>query len=294
MNMRILRGIGKEMLCKCWWLFPDELQIRWYYRLAMGRKLDLDNPKTMNEKIQWLKLHLRKPEMTTLVDKIKVKEVISRKIGSEYVVPLLGQWERFDDIDFDKLPQQFVLKTSHSGGNKAVVIVPDKAKIDKKKIRATLERSLRKDDIYRTYREWPYKDVQKRIFAEAFLGNDLVDYKFYCFCGEPEYVLACIDRQKGSTKYYYFDKSWKLCRINKWGIEAPSGFTLPKPDNLEKMFQLASLLSKGFPFIRIDFFCVEGEIYFSECTFFPNSGYDVERTPEADLMFGNKIVLPGK
>lgn len=287
--MRLLKGLGKEILCKCWWLFPDELQIRWYYRLAMGKKLNLENPQTMNEKLQWLKINYRKPEMQILVDKIKVKDVVSKKIGGEYVVPLLGQWEHFDDIDFDKLPQQFVLKTNHSGGNKAVVIVPDKAKIDKKKIRVKLERSLRKDNIYHTYREWPYKDVQKKIFAERFLGEDLTDYKFYCFNGRADYVLVCIDRQKGSPKFYFFDKDWNLCRFNKRGKDAPADFTLPKPEGIDEMFRLASILSEGFPFVRMDFFYVEGRIYFGEYTFFPDSGYDRNRLPETDILFGNQI-----
>ena len=257
----------------------------------MGKKLDLKNPKTMNEKLQWLKLYNRKEEYRDLVDKVKVKDIVVSKIGDKYVVPLLGVWDSFDEIDFDKLPDQFVLKTNHSGGNTGVIIVPDKSKLNKADAKKKLERSL-KSDIFNVYREWPYKGMDKKIFAEAYLGSDLVDYKFYCFDGDADCVLLCIDRQIGASKFYFFDKDWNLCRYNKRGKEAPADFTLPKPEGIDEMFRLASEMSKGFPFVRMDFFDVNGKIYFGEYTFFPASGYDYNRLPESDLYFGNKIVLP--
>lgn len=134
--------------------------------------------------------------------------------------------------------------------------------------------------------------MDKKIFAEEYLGSDLVDYKFYCFDGDADCVLLCIDRQIGAAKFYFFDKDWKLCRYNKRGKEAPEGFTLPKPEGIDEMFRLASEMSKGFPFVRMDFFDVNGKIYFGEYTFFPASGYDYNRLPESDLYFGNKIKLP--
>ena len=178
-------------------LIPDKFQISCYYRLEMGKKLDLKNPKTMNEKLQWLKLYNRKEEYRDLVDKVKVKDIVASKIGDKYVVPLLGVWDSFDEIDFDKLPDQFVLKTNHSGGNTGVIIVPDKSKINKADAKKKLERSL-ESDIFNVYREWPYKGMAKKIFAEAYLGSDLVDYKFYCFDGDADCVLLCIDRQIGA------------------------------------------------------------------------------------------------
>lgn len=284
---RILKGLLRRGGC----FIPDKFQIESYYRLEMGKKLNLKNPQTMNEKLQWLKLYNRKEEYRVLVDKVKVKDVVAKKIGAKYVVPLLGVWDSFDEIDFDKLPNQFVLKTNHSGGNTGVIIVPDKSKFKKAEAKAKLEMSL-KDDVYRNYREWPYKGMDKKIFAEEYLGSDLVDYKFYCFDGDTDCVLLCIDRQIGAAKFYFFDKDWNLCRYNKRGKEAPADFILPKPEGIDEMFRLASEMSRGFPFVRMDFFDVNGKIYFGEYTFFPASGYDYNRLLESDLYFGNKIKLP--
>lgn len=286
---RICRGLLKKIGC----IVPDKLQIKLFYYLEMGKKLNLENPKTMNEKLQWLKLYNRKEEYRVLVDKIKVKDIVAKGIGSKYVVPLLGVWDSFDEIDFDKLPNQFVLKTNHSGGNTGVIVVSNKSKLNKKEAKKKLESSL-KDDIYKHYREWPYKGIEKKIFAEEYLGSDLVDYKFYCFDGDADCVLICIDRQIGAAKFYFFDKDWKLCRYNKRGKNAPEGFTLPKPEGIDKMFELASQMSKGMPFVRMDFFDVNGNIYFGEYTFFPASGYDYNRLFESDLYFGNKIILPNR
>ena len=289
--MKQINRILKAILRRSGRLISDKFQIENYYRLEMGKKLDLKNPKTMNEKLQWLKLYNRKEEYRSLVDKVKVKDIVAQKIGKKYVVPILGVWDSFDEIDFDKLPNQFVLKTNHSGGNTGVIIVPNKSKLNKEVAKTKLEASL-KSDVYRSYREWPYKGMTKKIFAEEYLGADLVDYKFYCFDGDADCVLLCIDRQIGAAKFYFFDKDWNLCRYNKRGKEAPEGFTLPKPEGIDEMFRLASEMSKGFPFVRMDFFDVNGKIYFGEYTFFPASGYDYNRLPESDLYFGNKIKLP--
>lgn len=286
-----IKNTCKHILHKLWFLFPDRLQIKCYYFIEMGKRLNLKNPQTMNEKLQWLKLNYRKHEFTDLVDKINVKAIVSKKIGAEHVVPLLGVWDSFDEIDFDKLPKQFVLKTNHSGGNTGVIIVEDKDQLDKAQAKQKLEKSL-KTDIYQIYREWPYKNVKKRIFAEEYLGKDLVDYKFYCFNGNAECVLLCIDRQIKEPKFYFFDRNWNLCRYNKRGKAAPADFTLPKPEGIDRMFELASQLSEGFPYLRMDFFDVNGRIYFGEYTFFPASGYDYNRLPESDLYFGQRIVLP--
>ena len=289
--MDLINRILKSVLRGSGALIPDKFQIECYYRLEMGKTLDLKNPKTMNEKLQWLKLYNRKEEYRALVDKIKVKEIVSKIVGEKYVVPILGVWESFDEIDFDKLPNQFVLKANHSGGNAGVVIVSDKKKIDRAGVKHKLKKSLQ-GDIYRSYREWPYKGMNKKIFAEEYLGSDIVDYKFYCFDGDVDCVLLCIDRQKGSPKFYFFDKNWNLCRYNKRGKEAPVDFTLPKPEGIDEMFSLASKMSKGIPFVRMDFYDVNGRIYFGEYTFFPASGYDRNRLPESDLYFGSKIHLP--
>lgn len=285
-----MRKILEYILKRIWFLFPDELYLKIIYYLKMGRKLDLDDPKTMNEKLQWLKIHNRKPEYTTMVDKILVKEYVSEKIGPQYVVPLLGVWDDVEDIDFESLPEKFVLKSNHSGNNLGVVICHDKSGFDVEKAKRKLKKSLRLD-IYKVYREWPYKNVQKRFFAEEYLGRDLMDYKFYCFDGYVDSVLVCIDRQIGDPKFYFFDKEWNLRRYNKRGKAAPADFTLPKPEGVDEMFRLASKLSEGLPFARVDFYNVDGKVYFGEITFFPDGGFDANRLPEADMLFGSMIDL---
>lgn len=271
-------------------IIPDKLFVELMYKIETGRKLNLDNPVTMNEKLQWLKLYNRNPEYTTIVDKITVKDYIANRLGSEYVIPIIDIWNSTKEIDFAKLPKQCVIKTNHSGGNKGVIICKDKDQLNIDDTTNRLNQSL-KTDLNRIYREWPYKNVQKRIFAEEYLGDDLVDYKFYCYNGHVDAVLLCIDRQIGAPKFYFFDKEWNLKRYNQRGKEAPEGFTLPKPENIDKMFELASQLSEGHPFVRVDFYNVNGRIYFGEMTFFPASGYDTKRLPESDLLFGSMIDL---
>ena len=280
-----------RVVAKLYFLFPERLYLIIRYYLAMGKPLHLDNPKTMNEKLQWLKLYNRKPEYTQMVDKVLAKDYVANLIGEKYIVPTLGVWDKFDEIDFEKLPNQFVLKTNHSGGSMGVVICKDKTTFDKVAAKKKLERSL-KQDISRSLVEWPYRNIKRKIFAEVYLGDDLTDFKFYCFDGDADVVMNCIERQTGAPKFYFFDKDWNLRRLNKRGKEAPEGFTLPKPKNMDEMFVIAGRLSEGLPFARVDLYNINGDIYFGEITFFPNSGFDVNRLPESDLYFGEKIVLP--
>lgn len=289
--MNGLRNFMLRVVVKLYFLFPERLYLIMRYYLEMGKPLHLDNPKTMNEKLQWLKLYNRKPVYTQMVDKVSAKDYVAKMIGEKYIVPTLGVWDHFDEIDFDTLPNRFVLKTNHSGGSTGVVICKDKTAFDKVAAREKLERSL-KQDISRTSVEWPYRNIKRKIFAEVYLGDDLTDYKFYCFDGNADVVLNCIERQSGKPKFYFFDKEWNLRRLNKRGKEAPEGFTLPKPKNMDEMFVIAGRLSEGLPFARVDLYNINGDIYFSEITFFPASGFDKNRLPESDLYFGNKIVLP--
>lgn len=288
--MNNMQRILISLLRRLYFLFPDRLYIKMRYLFEMGKALDLDHPKTMNEKLQWLKLYNRNPEYTRIVDKISAKDYISSCLGKEYVVPLLQVWDTPNDIDIECLPDKFVLKTNHSGGNTGVIICTSKKSFNLNDARKQLKKSL-KLDIYNLYREWPYKNIKKRVFAEAYLGDDLVDYKFYCYNGYVDAVLVCVDRHLNSPKFYFFDKDWNLKRYNKRGQEAPSGFMIPKPENMDKMFEIAAKLSIGYPFVRVDLYNVAGKIYFGEMTFFPASGYDVNRLPEADLYFGNLIDL---
>ena len=242
-------------------IVPDKLYLRWLFRLYMGYKLNLKNPQTFSEKLQWLKLYDRKPEYTQMVDKYEVKKYVAGIIGEEHIIPTLGVWNSFDEIDFDALPNQFVLKTTHGGGNTGVVICKDKAIFNRDEAKAKLQRSL-KQNIYRTLREWPYMNVKSRIIAEQYIVDskgELNDFKFSCYDGNVTDVMICMERSIGDTKFYFFDKNWQLLRYNKRGLAAPEGFTVPKPENMDLMFRLASELSKGIPYLRVDLYNVDGK-----------------------------------
>jgi len=274
-----------------YYVMSEKQYLKFRYLVQMRHVLNLDNPKTMNEKLQWLKLYDRKPVYTQMVDKVLAKKYVAGLIGEQYIVPTLGVWNHFDEIDFDTLPNQFVLKTNHSGGNTGVVICKDKMHFDKSEARRKLEQSL-KTDISKTHVEWPYRNIERKILAEEYLGDDVIDYKFYCFDGVADVVLLCTERATGNPKFYFFDKEWKLRRLNKRGKEAPENFTLPMPKGMPEMFNIADKLSEGIPFARVDLYNINGTIYFGEITLYPASGYDSNRLPEADLYFGQKIKLP--
>ena len=283
--------IAEAAIHRFGFLLPDKLYLRLLYRAHMGHKLHLDNPKTFNEKLQWLKLNFRKPEFTSIVDKIEVKDWIAARIGVEHVIPTYAVWDRPEDIDTGGLPDSFVLKCNHSGGNSGVFLVSDKSCFDLDDARTKLAKVL-KSSIYNSYREWPYKNVRRRIFAEKLLGVGIEDFKFFCYDGFVESVMVAYERNTGHTKFYFFDRDWNLKRYNIRGKEAPEGFTMPKPKNIDRMFEIASTLSKGFPFVRVDLYNVDGHIYFGEMTFYPASGLDEKLLPETDKYFGSLIKLP--
>jgi len=227
-----------------------------------------------------------------MVDKYEVRKYIKEIIGEEYLIPLLGVYDSFEEIDFDNLPDEFVLKPNHTSGD--IFICKNKSKIDYKKLRKEVNRWLKRE-YYWLHREWPYKNVKPRIICEELIktenGGFPYDYKFHCFNGEPDNVMVCIERESGNPKFYFFDNEWNLLRYNLAGINAPQGFTLPKPKKMDEMFMLAKKLSSGFPFIRVDFFCENEKIYFGELTFFPASGFDVNLLKETDILFGEKLEL---
>lgn len=292
--MRLLNRILLGLLKKTYYLFSDKLFLEYRFYLEMGKKLNLKNPKTFNEKLQWLKLYNRKSEYTEMVDKIAVKEYVAKKIGDSVIIPTLAVWDNVNDINLDALPNKFVLKTNHGGGNTGVVICNDKSNFDLQKAKGRLYKNY-KEDIYPLHKEFPYLNVNKKIFAESLLetkdNTEIKDYKFYCFDGYVDSVMVCMDRQIGDAKFYFFDKDWNLKRYNKRGKEAPADFTLPKPENMDRMFEIASELSKGIPFLRVDLYNVDGKIYFGETTFFPASGFDPNYLEETDRYFGSKINL---
>lgn len=279
------------------WL-PDKQYLQLRYRFNMGRWINWKNPTLYQEKLQWLKVYNREDRFTQMVDKISAKEYAAKMIGDKYVIPTLGVWNNFDEIDFDQLPNQFVLKTNNGGGNTGVIVCKDKAYLDKVKAKQRLEDSL-KSSIYKVFREWPYKNVEPKIFAEAYMEDDsefnkggLSDYKFTCFNGTADNVMVCCDRQSGDTKFYFFDQDWNLLPLNKRGKDTDPNFKLPRPDCMDEMFEIAGKLSESIPFLRVDLYCINGRPYFGETTFFPASGFNPNILPETEILFGNKIILP--
>jgi hypothetical protein len=286
----LLRGLN--------FLFPDKLYLKLLYRLKLGRKLDLKTPKRFTEKLQWLKLYDRKPEYTKMVDKIAVKEYVEGVIGDQFIIPTLGTWYHFDDIDFDSLPNQFVLKTNHGGGGCAVVICRDKNKFDKARAKGILEHSLN-HSIYPNLREWPYKNIKPMILAEELLecetATDIPDYKWYCFNGVPKY---CQIIQSRSTKETidFFDTNWvhqEFVGLNPaFGEHFKMAEIVPaRPTNLELHIQIAERLSLNIPFSRIDLYDIGGKVYFGEITFYPMSGLGCFEPEVFDVQLGNMINL---
>jgi len=282
---------SKSKVCR---FIPDKIYLSLLYKGIFGEKINLENPKTFSEKLQWLKLYDRNLDYTMLVDKYEVRKYIKEKLGEDYLIPMLGVWDNPNDIEFDKLPNQFVLKCNHNSGL-GMCICKDKSKLDVKKVKHDLKKGM-KQNFYLLGREWPYKNVKRKIIAEKYMKDStnidsFTDYKFYCFNGYVDNVMVCLDRNIGETKFYFFDRNWELLRYNVRGKDTPLNFTLPKPDNLEMMFKIAEQLSKDKPFSRIDLYNSDGKIYFGEITFFPESGLDPNILPNINEYFGELINL---
>lgn len=278
----------------CFW--PDKLYLKLKFRLVMGQKLDLKNPKTFNEKLQWLKLYNRCPEYTTMVDKYAVKQYVADKIGDEYIIPTLGVWDRVEDINWDSLPNQFVLKTTHGGGGGGVVICKDKSTFDREEARTKLQKSL-DSDIYLNFREWPYKDVGKRIIAEQYMTDEstveLKDYKFFSFNGKVRCFKVDFARFI-EHKANYYDRDAKLLPFGEVCCMPDFNRQFEKPKNFDKMIDAVEILSRDIPFVRVDLYNVEGKIYFGEITFFPAAGMGKFEPREWDLKLGEYLCLPIK
>ena len=274
----------------------DETYLKLLYSAKLRKQLDIEDPKTFNEKLQWLKLYDRKPIYTTMVDKFASKQYVSERIGEEYVVPALGgPWYSFDEIDFDALPDKFVLKTNHDSGG--VMLCRDKATFDKEKARGFFERHLNKNYFW-SCREWPYKNVKPCIFAEKYMEDsqtgELRDYKFFCFDGEVRALYVASERHKKGeeVKFDYFDADFH--HIDCLQMH-PNATTQPeKPEHFDRMKHLASILSKGFPHLRVDFYESNGALYFGELTFYHFAGLVPFEPAKWDEIFGSWITLPEK
>ena len=290
--IRTPRKLVAYVLCRIAPIFPDKLFLKLLFRVRMGRKLNLDNPQTFSEKLQWLKLNNRKPEYTQMVDKVGAKEYVANIIGEEYIIPTIGVWDRVEDIDFDKLPNQFVLKCTHDSGG--IVICSDKSKLDIAAAKAKLKRGLKRQ-FYAQNREWPYKNVKPRIIGEQYMvdesGYELKDYKWFCFNGEPKALFIATDRGiKGEeTKFDFFDAEFNHLPFTNGHPNANR--EIAKPKSFEKMKELAAKLSAGQPHLRVDFYDIDGKIYFGELTFYHWSGTMPFEPEEWDYKFGSWIKL---
>ncbi|MBQ7221349.1 MAG: hypothetical protein IJS28_10255 [Synergistaceae bacterium] len=274
----------------------DEKLIRKLFKYFMGYDIDLDNPKTLCEKLNWLKLYDRRPEYTTMADKYAVKKFVADRIGSEHVVPLLGVWDRFDDIDFDALPEQFVLKCTHDSGG--FVVCRDKATFDKQAARTALEKSLA-NNYYLMYREWVYKDVPRRIIAEQYIPSlgkpESIEIKVTCFNGIAKLNTICRGiahdlPEKRSNDHYDRDMNRLMFSVVYKNPEVPEKI----PEQMPEIIALSEKLSAGIPQVRVDWYIVDGQIYFGEFTFYTWGGFMKFEPPEYDEILGSWLTLPDK
>ena len=272
------------------WIVPDALFLKILYYHITDNKLNLSAPKSYNEKIQWLKLYDRKPQYTIMVDKYEAKNYIKGIIGEQYIIPTLKVYNDVDDIDFDSLPSQFVLKCTHDSGG--VVICKDKRALNIQNTKNILRAGL-KQNFYWQNREWPYKNVPHRIIAEKYMidesGTELKDYKFFCFNGEPKIVQVDYDRFNGHKRNLY-DLEWKRLPFT---LQFPTDWDheISKPESLEEMLEISRKLSKGIPHVRVDLYHIKGKVYFGELTFFHGSGFEKFTPEEWNITFGEWLNL---
>lgn len=273
---------------------PDYLYLKRFFRKKMGRNLNLKNPKTFNEKLQWLKLYDRKPEYSKMVDKIGAKEYVSERVGEDIIIPTIGVYESFAEIDFNMLPNQFVMKCSHDSGG--LVICKNKSNFDVDSAREKIEKSL-KNNYYYSAREWPYKNVKPRILIEKYLqnedGSNIEDYKLQCINGKVDNIFVCVGRYSSEgVRYHYFDTEWNYIPYCPYEGVDKNNVNIPKPRCLDQMIMIAEKLAEGLPQLRVDLYEIKGKVYFGEMTFYSQAGFDLDITYEADLEMGSKLQLP--
>lgn len=270
----------------------DASYLKLYYLIKFRKFLNLDNPRSFSEKMQWLKLHNRQPIFTTMVDKLKCKEWASSVIGPEYIIPTIAVWNSPEEIEFDSLPDKFIIKPNHNSGV-GISLCKDKSSYDIPKVIANLKRALR-ENYWKYNKEWPYRDVVKKIFAEELLedgsGEDLKDYKFFCFNGEPKFLKVDVNRFHGHRANYY-NLEWELQEFGEVDFPHDINAHVEKPTNFDEMLTLARKLSAGLPFLRCDFYSVKGKTYFGEVTFFPASGCGLWYPGTKDRELGDLIDL---
>lgn len=270
----------------------DEYAITCAFREFMGYEMDWKNPTSFSQKLQWLKVHDRKPIYTKWVDKYESKKIVEERIGEEYVIPTLGVWNHFNEIDFDLLPNQFVLKCTHDSGS--IVICNNKQDFKKEEAKIFIEKCLH-TDYYATCREWPYKNVPRKIIAEKFMKDDvnplLTDYKFYCFHGEPKFLYVSYGLSNhDSASLSYVTLDWKPAPFRRPDY-LEYDILPPKPKTFDKMLDMAKCLSSDIPFVRVDLYEINGQPYFSEMTFFPGGGMTPFKPQEWDWKLGEYLQI---
>ncbi len=269
----------------------DKLYLKLRFRLRMGYWIDFNKPITFNEKLNWLKLYDRKDIYTTMVDKAKAKDYVAKIIGSKYIVPTLGVWDKVEDIDWDNLPEQFVLKVTHDSGG--VSICKDKKTFNKEVAINKIIRAL-KHDYYKYSREWPYKNVERKILAEKYLGENLQDYRIYCFNGEAKLIYSYTnvseeDGSKPEPSYCdIFDREWNPMPFRQ---KSPARGNIERPQHLDEMIKCAEKIAKDIPHVRVDFY-EKDQVYIGELTFYAGSGMSKFNPDEWDKKLGNWLVLP--
>lgn len=286
--------IFDKLVRKFNWLFPDKTYLSIVYWLNFKKRLNWKNPQTYNEKLNWLKIYDRRPIYTKMVDKLSAKEYVRNIIGDKYIIETYGVWNKGEDIDWDSLPNQFVLKTTHGAGNNGVVICRDKKTFDKDKAVRKLNASLA-TDIFRRSRAWPYKNIERRIIAEKFIQNsngELPDYKFFAFNGCVRAMFVATERNSGDVKFDYYDADFNHLDIVQ--VHPMSGKLIKKPDCFDEMIKVAEKLSAGYPHIRVDLYEVDNQIYFGELTLYHHSGIVPFHPEKWDYTFGSWLTLPEK
>lgn len=272
--------------------FPDEIYLKIMYYLETGNKLNLKNPTGFCEKLQWLKLYDRNPNYSQMVDKIEVKRYVEKIIGKDVIIPTIGVWNSLKHIDIDSLPNQFVLKTSHGGGGVGVVVCKDKSKMDYNKTIKQLQYSL-KQDIFKQLREWPYKNMKKRVFAEQYIEQEggLVDYKVLCFSGKAKLIEYHSNRFSNHHTQDFYDVSWNKTQISQGGSDTVSDIIAPRPECLDKMIEYSEIIARNMSHCRVDWYIVDNHLYFGEITFFDASGFEMLDRDEDELLLGSWIDL---
>lgn len=276
---------------------PDEKYLKRLYKAIFGKELNLENPQTFNEKLQWLKLYYKRPDYTMMADKYAVRPYIAEKIGKEHLVPLLGVWDSPDDIDFDSLPDQFVLKCNHNSGL-GLCICKDKSELDIEKVKNELRKGL-SEDYSVASREWQYRDIPRKIICEKYMKDEnqneetgIVNYKVSCFNGIPKYIYVSKNIEgKKNDRLSLLTPDWENAPFTHKRYKAFDELP-PKPVNYEKMLEYSRILSEGIPYVRVDFYEINAQLYFSELTFFVASGFTHYSPEESDMLIGSWLELP--